>query len=433
SRARGTADLTENGKIEGFWESTIKTALLNVNVINPFVASNHRATGDAGGVFIGPADDQPQRHDPVLGRDIFWEAHVILLGEPNPILEIDADGYITKLSNISFLGANAGKTVGQQLVPYNGNYQVILDDIVYDEAGEANFFASAITGEEKGRIWGNRGLIESQRTWDSVTITNYSQFDLVVNHIDTYDGGAVVNVTVDDIKYAGDNDANNNQSLHPDDPAKLANGTATTPTFEFDLNLLYPQTNVVIRNLAAGGAAPSDILLYRGIENTIGFTTIENQRGNIRVDEADLVAEQSAVQPGDLFLDTHPASGSPYEEGLIRTNRLYVDATGDIGNQSATNTSDGRGNRRALAVELVRIEHRLHKNDALVLSQVDLEVEAKDGDAVLDITLHDRSNSPPLASLAVTIDLITAGDDVDVVVNDSKAGDNAATLDGVTV
>ncbi|MBL8481689.1 MAG: hypothetical protein JNJ60_05800, partial [Rhodocyclaceae bacterium] len=47
SRARGTADLTENGKIEGFWESTIKTALLNVNVINPFVASNHRATGDA--------------------------------------------------------------------------------------------------------------------------------------------------------------------------------------------------------------------------------------------------------------------------------------------------------------------------------------------------------------------------------------------------
>ena len=34
SRARGTADLTDNGKVEGYWESTIKTALLNVNVID---------------------------------------------------------------------------------------------------------------------------------------------------------------------------------------------------------------------------------------------------------------------------------------------------------------------------------------------------------------------------------------------------------------
>src|SRR6185295_13675731 len=234
------------------WESTIRTALLNVNVIDTFVASNHRATGDAGGVFIGPADDQEQRNNPVLGRDIFWEAHVILLGEPNPVLEIAADGTITKLSNIKFLGVNAGKTIGDQLVPYNvTHYQAILDDIVYDEAGEANFFASAISGEEDGRIWGNRGLIESQRTWSGVTITNSSQFDLVINHIDTHDGAAVVNITVDDIKYAGDNDANNNQSLHPDDPAKTAGGAATTPTFEFDINLFYPHTNVVIRNLAA--------------------------------------------------------------------------------------------------------------------------------------------------------------------------------------
>lgn len=179
SRARGTADLTNNGKVEAFWQSTIKTALLDVNVIDTFVSSNHRATGDAGGVYIGPADDEPQRNNPVLGRDIYWEAHVILLGEPNPELEIDADGTITKLTNIEFLGVNAGKTVGQQLVPYNGNYQVILDDIVYDEAGEANFFASAISGEEDGRIWGNRGLFESQRTWNSVKITNASQFDLV--------------------------------------------------------------------------------------------------------------------------------------------------------------------------------------------------------------------------------------------------------------
>ena len=48
----------------------------------------------------------------------------------------------------------------------------------------------------------------------------------------------------------------------------------------------------MIRNLAAAGVAASDIILFGGIENTIGFTTIENQRGNIRVDEANLVRSQ---------------------------------------------------------------------------------------------------------------------------------------------
>ena len=85
------------------------------------------------------------------------------------------------------------------------------------------------------------------------------------------------------------------------------NSEAPDSTFEFDLNLRYPQTGVEIRNLATG-ANPSDIILLGGIENTIGHTTIENQRGNIRVDERDLVVpSQQGFLPPAIF-----------DEGLIR-------------------------------------------------------------------------------------------------------------------
>ena len=63
------------------------------------------------------------------------------------------------------------------------NPQVVLDDIIYDLAGNATFYANEIAGHEQGVIWGNRGLFESQRTWDFVRIINESAFDIVINHI----------------------------------------------------------------------------------------------------------------------------------------------------------------------------------------------------------------------------------------------------------
>ena len=50
---------------------------------------------------------------------------------------------------------------------------------------------------------------------------------------------------------------------------------------------------------------------------------------------------------------------------------------------------------------------------------------------MLDITLHDRTTDT--GPLTVEIEKITAGDDVDVVINDSKAGNTPSTLNGVTV
>ncbi|MEE4314510.1 MAG: Calx-beta domain-containing protein [Desulfofustis sp.] len=417
-----TISVTNNAKIEGEWEAVLEAANVDVNALDSNFHNDR--SRNATGVYIGPHHEggstSTSRH-----RDFFWESHVILLGEPNPELEIAADGSIAKLTNIEFLGVNAGKNVDQQLVAYNGNNQVILDDIVYDQAGKLTFYANAVG--DASRIWGNHGLVESQRSWDSVTITNYSDFDLVVNHIDTLDGSAVVDIKVETIYGDDGSDANNNTSLNPDTPGS---------TFEFDLNLKYPQTDVVIQNLAAGGADNSDIILFRGIENSIGHTTILNERGNIRIDELDLVAQQTAL--GGLFLQPTYSAGDPhpYDEGLIRTNTLSVTATGDIGNQSAADdeTTDGDRGRKALEVELVRITHAVERTDTPELKEVLLTADAG-GDAVLDITLFDRSqeysNQP--SSLDVTIDSIKAGDDVDVVVNDSKWGNNLVDIDGTTV
>jgi len=200
TRANATNEVTNDVKIEGHWEAVLRTADLDVNALDLNI-SNDRSRSP-GGFYIGPAR-RGGDESTTLTRDIFWEAHVILLGEPNPYLHIDKDGVIRSLSNIEFLGVNDGKTVNQSLgyIDVN-NKQVVLDDIIFDQAGDATFWANADANYGSvGRIWGNEGLFESQRSWDYVTIINESEWDLVINHIDAIDGGAVVKVQVDDIKY----------------------------------------------------------------------------------------------------------------------------------------------------------------------------------------------------------------------------------------
>jgi hypothetical protein len=252
-------------------------------------------------------------------------------------------------------------------------------------------------------IWGNRGLVESQRTWDYVRIINESEFDLVINHIDTSDGAAVVDIIVDDIRFT--DPFPNNVSLDPGTPGV---------TFEFDVNLFYPQTVVEIRNLVAGG--------MRTATSSCWAASRTRSAGRSSKTSAAISAWTNATWSWSRARCL-PAI---FDKGLIRTNTLDVDASGDIGNQNA---SDGR---RPLMVELVRITHATEVGQTPTLKQVHLEADAG-GDAVLDITLHDRSQTPALGSLAVTIHRITAGDDVDVVVNDSKAGDNLSDIEGITV
>src|SRR5690606_17588237 len=143
------------------------------------------------------------------------------------------------------------------------------------------------------------------------------------------------------------------------------------------------------------------IILLGGIENTFGHTQIVNERGNVRVDEPALrVADPNAPSVVKTPI---------FDEALIRTNTIEVEASGDIGNQNAA------GSRKAMHVELMRIDHAVQNTDTVELKEVSLLAEAG-GDAVLDITLHDRTTST--GPLTVEIEKITAGDDVDLVIND---------------
>jgi hypothetical protein len=73
------------------------------------------------------------------------------------------------------------------------------------------------------------------------------------------------------------------------------------------------------------------------------------------VDEPDLVVEDGVLPSPQIF-----------DEGLIRTNTLDVDASGDIGNQSAGTMSDERS---ALMVELIRITHAIESGETPTLKE----------------------------------------------------------------
>ncbi|MEL7089840.1 MAG: hypothetical protein AAGL98_15580, partial [Planctomycetota bacterium] len=138
SNVRSTVDLRADTKVEGFWEAVLTTARLDVDVLVENV--NHRATGNAHGIFIGPQRDGGNRIDTRtadLSRDIFWESHVILKGAADPILVVNEDRVIEQIENVDILGIT-GEDVGTVL----GGTNIVLGDIVYDDIGSAEFFAN---------------------------------------------------------------------------------------------------------------------------------------------------------------------------------------------------------------------------------------------------------------------------------------------------
>ena len=175
-------------------------------------------------------------------------------------------------------------------------------------------------------------------------------------------------------------------------------------TFEYDVRHSFFPTLVEIRNLQPGGVNPSNIVLAGrlspfdpnnpldvagvSIENPVGNTLIDNQRGNIVVS----------------------ASPAPAFE-LLRTNVLTLNADdGSIG----THTAAGGviTSRLPVPVELVQFA-----DDAGVLQPITVAVEAG-MDAVLDLRAV-RRETTSATPLAVTIDSFRAGRDADLHILDA--------------
>ena len=379
-----TAYLDSRAKVEGMDSSLLYTADLAVNVEQNSVTSTATAFRSSAWIDGGDSSDLDSKN---ALREIFWESTVVMLGEANPELVVDAAGRIIKKVNIDVVG-------GYQLGDIIGTAEIVIGALDYDTVPKASFFANALSGAPLAQVWGNAGSFEYKRTWDFVKITNNSGKNLRTNLIDVVAFGGSIDIAVDVI-HGPTNSPANNVPLNPDNP----NLPGPNPTFEFDLVQSFARTIIEIRNLQPGGIGTSQVILDGRIENPIGSTIIENQRGSILADP------DSDVE-------------------LVRTNLLDLSSdTGSIGRQA----SDLQ--RMPIAVELVRFRDRAAKLWDFVAS-----ADAK-GDVVLDITAFDRADDALGGdfSLTVPIKRITAGDDVDLVVNDSKEGIGLSTVADIVI
>ena len=175
----------------------------------------------------------------------------------------------------------------------------------------------------------------------------------------------------------------------------LDEGNSLGATFEFDLTHSFPATRIEIRNTQTGTTANSDIVLAGQlsgvangvtINNPIGTTIIDNQRGSIT------------------------ATGSFL---LLRTNVLTLNADGGSIGTHTRSTGGVITARAPIPVELIQFV-----DAANALHPVTLTAEAT-ADVVLDLRAV-RREAVSATPFVVTIASLRAGNDLDLVINDSN-------------
>ena len=166
--------------IRGVDESIIRTSELVVSALTNFdrlYAYAHRSGGffDVGG-SSADVNYQPK-------RDILWESTVFLLGEPNPVLIVDASGkIIAKSGNVTVRSSQFGAPLSIGDTISGGT--IWIDPILYDEKPaalfEANDAGGSCDGDCSGLIHGTGGMFYMQQTWNSVLIRNSSDKAIVI-------------------------------------------------------------------------------------------------------------------------------------------------------------------------------------------------------------------------------------------------------------
>ncbi|WP_201742286.1 hypothetical protein [Mangrovicoccus ximenensis] len=440
--SRANIGVNTESKVIGEDESVIKTARLDVQSLIDVIRFDRDPTRDGAAFDSG---NTSQGGYATFQREIFWESTVKMLGEPNPLLIVDDTGKILQLRNIEFLGGNAGKEVGQTLTG-----EIELADIVYDTTGSAEFLA---TGGQSfdglstptDQIWGNAGLFEIQRSWDSVYIENASALDLLVNRIDTLldgsdvledDDPADIEIKVTSVPGPVDNPADD---ISLDTVANNGQGEDDGVTFEFNVLNNWVRPLVDILNVIDDDPTGSDIYLNGWIENPIGITTVRNERGSILSD-----ADKELIRTSEIDLD---ATGSI---GFVGDTDTFVDAHGygDEAMVSATN------DRTPIAIELVRwrdASEGIAEGETAAdldpgeldltpsipagkLFEPDIEADAG-GDVVLDLAYIDLADAVLGGDLSQDAEIrhIRAGDDVSLVINDMQEANDEGDVPGLTV
>ena len=239
-----TANSSANGTsiVTGQKDAFITTADLRVYALATGSSVTHSATTGGGFIVFGGGDGSSPNN---IKRHIDWESTTILLGEPNPEIEIDANGKVVTLTNVTGMGPNGAALVQGQTVVGSG--AIVLDDIVYDENAAVLFETDEFDGMPDSQIWGNAAIFDFQQTWDDVKITNYSFHDIVINDIDVSLPPASNTVTIN-VRNVPNQDA----------PVAIFRSTdvGEGATFDFEIINSFIPTVIEILNLQNANAPP---------------------------------------------------------------------------------------------------------------------------------------------------------------------------------
>ncbi|MBS0263399.1 MAG: hypothetical protein JSS02_15765, partial [Planctomycetes bacterium] len=196
-------------------------------------------------------------------REIDWNGDLAVLSAPNPELEIDKNGKITKLINVTLGTAKLNDTLATSTVsvdPINNSNSDLSKSIT---------MTAAVLGSQDGltapaSIIKGHGTLSTAAAFQTVTLTNHSSKDLVINGIQTV-----------------------NLNAHP-----TVNLIANQVTgFTFDVSATVPPTDIritsdgtgsnVVLNSPSAAKVPVAQALGYSIYNPIGTTQILAPHGAI--------------------------------------------------------------------------------------------------------------------------------------------------------
>jgi hypothetical protein len=402
--ANANASATGTSLVTGQKDAFIWTADLKV-FAKATGTSVTRNASTGGGFIVFGGSGGGATYD--IKRHIDWESTVIMLGEPNPEIEIDESGKVVTLVNITGVDGNGGALVLNNHV--GGSGPIVLDDIVYDSTTRVLFETDEFNGLPTSQIWGNAAIFDFQQTWDYVKIVNRSPHDLIVNLIDVTLAVGATSITVN-VKNVPNSDAFTFRTVD----------VGEGQTFDFEIIHSYIPTLIEIYNLQVANSPPSengwDIILKKLIENPIGTTRIRADRGDIE-------------------------NGGGNNQ-LIRTNILDLDTpNGSIGSHTDPNPS-----RVPINVELIESDYtetgvapasdpdrRMPVGtysaskvgpapgfSGLYTREIVITADAA-GDVVLNVQSkrHADASRAALHPFVITVGPIVAGGDIDIFVLDS--------------
>ena len=237
----------------------VAAGTLNVNATQQIDTYQRTSNAYYDGIRNGGTsnkDGAPNAH-----REIDWNGNIAVLSAPSPVLVVDANGMIAQAVNVSVgggqeQGAITGSTVSVDPINNNEN----MSNAVTFTANPAKKVGT-LDGESapQGDITGT-GTLSDAAAFYTVTITNDSNKDLVINGIQTV-----------------------NPIAHPTINLKAD----STSGFTFTVDNTVGPTDVTIDNegtgnvvLNAPGTVPGGTLGY-SIYNPVGTTTIIAKNGSV--------------------------------------------------------------------------------------------------------------------------------------------------------